>query len=289
MFIRGIHHALFDAAGNEGAAAGGSTGGAPNGDGGAAGSGAAPAASGNPSALAAGATEKHFIPEKYHVKTAEGAIDLEASSRKLGEAYGHLSARMGTGDVRPKTVDEYTIAVPDSLKGKWEPKQDPAMNEFLKEAHAAGYTQKQIDLAMNRYMEIAPQLVEGGRKLSAEDCVTALRSEWKTDEQYKAEVGKAHKAAMAYGGEDAQGLIADYGNDPRVIRMLNRIGGEIREDKPLNPGGGMQGGETIESLVASEAYRNPKHADHASVSNKIRAFFEAKAAADAKANGAMVM
>jgi len=302
MFLKGLFNVLCDSAGggadgggggggDAGAAAGGADGGAAGGTAPASGAAAQGAGAGADAgtALAQGAGDKHFIPEKYHVKAPDGTIDLEASSKKLGEAYGHLSARLGTGDVRPKTPDEYTVAVPDALKGKWDPKADPIMGEFLKEAHAAGYTQKQIDLAMGRYMEIAPKLVEGSRTLSADDCVADLRKEWKSEDQYKAETKKAYNAAVAYGGEDAQALIQEYGNDPRFIRMLNRIGGELGEDKAINPGAALPAGQTVEHLLDSEAYNNPKHVDHARVSKQVRDYFEAKAASDVKKSGSAIL
>lgn len=40
-----------------------------------------------------------------------------------------------------------------------------------------------------------------------------LRTEWKTDDQYKSEVGKAYKAAVGYVGDDADYIIKTYGND----------------------------------------------------------------------------
>lgn len=229
------------------------------------------------------------IPEKYQVKKEDGSLDVEASSLKLAEAYGHLEKRMGSGDVPPKTAEEYTIAVPDAVKDVFDPKTDPLMGAFLKDAHAAGLTQKQMDLVMGKYFELAPQLIDGGKQLSADECVADLKKEWKTDEQYKAEVGKAFKAAQAYGDKDAQAIINEYGNDPRIIRLLARVGGELSEDTSINPGGQLPGGQTVESLMMSEAYSNPKHADHARVSAQVQAYFDAQAKVAAKAGSAPVL
>ena len=219
------------------------------------------------------------IPEKYQVKKEDGSLDIEASSLKLAEAYGNLEKRIGTGEIPPKSAEEYQVAVPESLKDKWNPKEDPLLGEFLKDAHAAGMTQKQVDLALSRYMDIAPKLIAGASQLSAEECTTQLKAEWKTDEQYKAEVGKAYKAAVGYGGGDAEGIIKDYGNDPRIIRLLAKVGGEMGEDRSLNPGGGLPGGQSVESMMASEAYTNPKHPEHARLSKQVQEHFQRLAAA----------
>lgn len=229
------------------------------------------------------------IPEKYQVKKEDGSLDIEASSLKLAEAYGHLERRIGTGDIPPKSAEEYQITVPDALKGKWNPKEDPLLGEFLNDAHAAGMTQKQVDLVLSRYMDIAPKLVSGASQLSAEECTTQLKSEWKTDEQYKAEVGKAFKAAVGYGGGDDEGIIKDYGNDPRIIRLLARVGGEMGEDRSLNPGGGLPGGQSVESMMASEAYNNPKHPEHARVSKQVQEHFQRQAAAAEKAGATPIL
>lgn len=267
-------------------AAGSAAGGQPG-----AGSGSTGTASGT--ALEAGKGEGQgqavSIPEKYQVKKEDGSLDIEASSLKLAEAYGNLEKRIGTGDLPPKSPEEYQIAVPDALKDKWNPKEDPLLGEFLKNAHAAGFTQKQIDLAMAQYMDIAPKLVDGSRQLSAEDCTADLRQEWKSDEQYKAGVESAYKAAVAYFGKDAEAMIAEYGNDPRLIRGLSRIGAELKEDSSINPGGSLPGGQSIETLMASEAYTNPKHADHARVSKQIAEHFQRQAAAAEKAGNVPII
>lgn len=255
----------------------------------AAGSGAS--ASGQSNALAEGAQGQiPSIPEKYQVKKDDGSIDIEASSVKLAEAYGHLEKRLGTGDIPPKSANEYQIAVPDSLKEVFNPKEDQMFQEFLKSAHAEGLTQKQMDFVMGQYFEIAPRLVSGAQQLSADECTAQLKSEWKTDAQYKAEIGKAFKAATGYFGADADYIISTYGNDPRLIRGLAKIGAEMGEDRSTTPpGGAIPGGQSVESLMSSEAYTNPKHADHARVSKQIADYFQAQAAAAEKSGASPIL
>lgn len=155
------------------------------------------------------------------------------------------------------------------------------LTRFLGKAHAAGMTQAQLDMVMSAYHETAQQLVGGNRQLSEEECTADLRKDWKDDATFKGEVNKAFKAVQAYGGEDAQAILADHGNDPRLIRLLARVGGEMGEDRSINPGGTLQGGQSIESLMSSEAYTNPKHPEHAKVSQQVRAYFKAENPANA--------
>jgi hypothetical protein len=310
--MKGLKHVYMDAAtgGEGGGAATGSTpaAGAPadgaaavadssaaTGAAGASGAGGAGAAGGAGSTSGEGAGNalqdgagKVSIPEKYQVKKEDGTLDIEASSLKLAEAYGHLEKRMGSGDVPPKTADEYTFEVPEAMKDAVNLDTDPMFAEFKKQAHAKRLTQDQFDFVMGQYMERAPQLVGGAKALSAEDCVADLKAEWKTDEQYKAEVGKAYKAAVGYAGDDADYIIKTYGNDPKVIRMLNRIGAEMGEDQPA-PHGRPDTGQSIDSMMASEAYNNPKHPDHASVSKAVAAHFAVQAKEAEKSGAAPLM
>jgi len=266
-----------------GAGAGDASAGAAAGSGsgaGGAGEGAAAAAAGSVLAGAAagegGQGQAVAIPEKYQVKKEDGSLDIEASSLKLAEAYGHLEKRMGSGDVPPKTAADYQIAVPEALKDQWNPKEDAKLQDFLGKAHAAGMTQAQLDMVMSAYHETAQQLVGGNRQLSEEECTADLRKEWKDDATFKGEVNKAFKAVQAYGGEDAKAILADHGNDPRLIRLLARVGGEMGEDRSINPGGTLQGGQSIESLMSSEAYNNQKHPDHDRVSKQVGEYFKKK-------------
>lgn len=287
MFMKGIRHVFLDEA-NEGE---GGSGAAPGGVVGDATAGSTPggdaASQGSVLANAAGTEGQQQtiqIPEKYQVKKEDGVLDIEASSLKLAEAYSHLEKRLGAGDVPPKSAEDYEIAVPEAFKETFNPKEDALLSGFLNDAHAAGLTQKQMDLVMGKYFEIAPQLVAGAQKLSNDDCIAALRQEWKSDEQFNAELGKSYKALVAYAGgdEDAKHLMDNYGNDPKFIRMMSRIGAELKEDSSINPGNVLPAGQSVESLMSSEAYSNARHPDHARVSKQVADFFAKQAEAAAK-------
>jgi len=240
---------------------------------------------GESTALATGAAANLpppvVIPEKYQVKKPDGTLDIEASSLKLAEAYGHLEKRVGTGDLPPKEVGDYKIKIPEQFPD-WKPADDPKLQAFLKEAHTTGMTQKQVDVLVSKYMEIAPELVQASHKMDADACAAELKTVWKTDDQYKSEVGKAYKAAVGYFGADADAIIKEYGNDARIVRGLAKLGNEMGEDKSVNFEGKM-GQSSIDSIMASEAYNQPKHPDHVRVSTQVRQHFEKLAAIAEKA------
>lgn len=219
-------------------------GGAPAGDAGAAGgdaggaaatvlAGAAPAASAAP---AAGATPgpNDWIPEKFRVMKEDGAMDLEASARKVEEHRSHLEKRMGAGDLPPKTAAEYKLNVPDAFKELFPPEkiaEDPALKSFLDKAHAEGMTQKNVDLFLNEWFERSTALLDTKATMDAENCTNALKEVWKTDTEFKENNQAAYRAAKEYGGDQFDAILSDYGNAPRIIQLLAKVGKELGEDR----------------------------------------------------------
>ncbi|MEN6585113.1 MAG: hypothetical protein ABFE02_03550, partial [Sulfuricella sp.] len=100
---------------------------------------AAPAADLNP--LQAAVAGQVTIPEKFQVKNDDGTINHEATAMKMAESYTAAEKRIGSGEVPPKTADEYKFAVPKALEGAWDPAADPQLKDFAAKAHAAGFTQ----------------------------------------------------------------------------------------------------------------------------------------------------
>lgn len=285
MFWRIFKHVLMDQAdaGEGGGAGGGGS------EGGNAGNEGAPPAGSSVMGSGAGEATPPAIPEKYQVKKEDGTLDIEASSLKLAEAYGHLEKRMGTGDAPPKSPAEYQIAIPEALKDSWKPAEDKNLQDFLSKAHAKGFTQGQIDLALETYHTLAPNLMAGNAQLSVDECVAALRETWKTDAEYNEGVELSYKAAVAYAGEDAQALMDKYGNDPMIIKAFARIGKELGEDRSINPGSELPAGTSVDSMITSEAYNNPKHPDHAKVSKQVADYYAKKAEAASRSGQAPLM
>lgn len=179
-----------------------------------------------------------FIPEKYRVNGADGALDIAASSRKLAEAYGSLEKRIGTGDLPPKTAEEYAPKI-EAEGFDWDEfKADPEAQAFLKGAHAKGLTNSQIEYVLGQYLGHVPGLLAGNQQLDQQAAGEALRGEWKTDAEFKANLGASYRAAQVFGGE-GEGLgsfaklQAKFGNDPDFITFTARIGREMSEDTPV--------------------------------------------------------
>lgn len=299
MFIkrRRNWYVLMQEAGDGGA--GGGAGGA-GGDGGAAAAAAAAAAAsaaeggekGTPaSVLAAGATggepATDFIPDKYRVNKDDGSFDMDASARKLAEAYGNAEKRIGSGDIPPKAAAEYTVTVPDAFKETWKPEEDAGFAAFRDKAHAAGLTQKQLDVVMGQYFEMAPQLVAGAAVLDANACTSELKKTWATEADFNRNVGNAFAAATAIAGKagiEVDAIMAGpLGNNPTFLKLMAALGPELKEDQNPNGDGPLLAQDEITDLMMSEAYTNSNHKDHAKVSAQVRKYYEKKHGTEAAA------
>lgn len=211
------------------------------------------------------------IPEKFRVTGADGALDPVASAAKVAEAYRALEQRLGTGDVRPKTAADYKMPeLPEALKDL---QLDQEMhNAFREEAHKAGLSQGQFEFVMNKYLELAPQLVSGGQAVSADQTIAELKTAWGKDYQTQAANawrGLSQIATVA--GMTVEQVDAELGNSPAFNRIMAAVGAQLREDTSINTGGGASGGNGMADAAAlqqSEAFRNPRHPEHAATVQK---------------------
>ncbi|MCC7462920.1 MAG: hypothetical protein IT480_10730 [Gammaproteobacteria bacterium] len=213
------------------------------------------------------------MPTKHRVMAADGSLDVEASARKNAEAYGALEKRLGSSDVPPPSAGEYVISAPEALKDQFQP-EDPGFKEFLTAAHVTGMTQKQMDAAMGAFFNWAPKLIGASQEIDHDGCVAKLKEVWLDAAANQAGWKNAMRALSAYGGERAQALAGQYGNNPDIVWLLAQVGNEMRED--TSPQSSGQVSDDIQALMSSEAYHNPKHADHKRVSEKVSAHFAKK-------------
>ncbi|HIC7823458.1 TPA: hypothetical protein ACW7KR_000102 [Enterobacter hormaechei] len=232
--------------------------------------------SGN-SLLSTGAGEQganDWLPEKFRVMGEDGKLSIESSARKLAENYTHLEKRMGSGDAPPKTSDEYAPKV--EVEGfNWEEfKADPRMQSFMKTAHAKGITNDQMSFILGEYAQRAPELVGGAAELDSQSATTQLREVWKTDAEFKQNIGLAFRAFNSLADDGDRGRIDEIGNNPMVIRMLAKVGAEMQEDAPAGGDVNLEEQQSIRDLMKSPAYMDPKHPDHERVSAKVKAYYQ---------------
>lgn len=217
---------------------------------------------------------KDFIPEKFRVMAGE-ALDVEASARKLAESYAHLEGRVGTGELPPKTADDYAVTVPEAFKEHWE--ENDRSKAFKTEALAAGLTQKQFDFVMGKYFATATDLVGGAINNSVEAVRGNLEKAW--GDKYGDQFNAAVAAFEAYADPADKGKFDSIMTDPALAyRILAKIGPELREGGgiPVTASTGAEGEGAIKAMMLSEANTNPRHADHAATRARINDFYNKK-------------
>lgn len=219
-----------------------------------------------------GATD--WLPEKYRVVGEDGKLSIEGSARKLADAHTSLEKRLGSVGTPPKTADEYEPKV--EVEGfNWDEfKADPRMQSFMKTAHAKGITNDQMSFILGEYAQRAPELVNGAAELDSEAATTQLREVWKTDAEFKKNIGLAYRAFNSLADDADKGRMDEIGNNPMVIRMLAKVGAEMQEDAPAGGEVNLAEQQTIRDLMKSPAYRDPKHADHERVSAQVKAYYQ---------------
>lgn len=224
--------------------------------------------------LDSGAGDASWLPEKYQVKDESGALNVEQSARKLAEAHAHLEKRLGSGDAPPKTPEEYAPKV-EAEGFNWDEfKADPRMQGFMKAAHAKGITNDQMSFILGEYMQQAPALVNGAAALDADAAKAELQQTWKSDAEFNKNIGLAFRAFNQLADEGDKGRISEIGNNPIVLRLLAKMGAEMREDVPPSGEVNQEEYQGVKELMKSEAYTNPKHQDHERVAAQVRAFYQ---------------
>ncbi|MFP1031858.1 hypothetical protein ACLD0Q_15830 [Acinetobacter baumannii] len=208
------------------------------------------------------------IPEKFKVTAEDGSVDYKATVAKLSESYRGLEKRVGTGEIAPKSVDEYKIEREDFDLEAF--KADEGNKAFLEEAHKHGITNKQLDFLLSEYDKRAVDLVSNSSQIDTDTTVQTLQSEW--GDKYEANIFNAVKAARACGITDEQINDPLIGNNVAFIKMAAYFGSQMTEDKPVSNGTPVN--VDIQSLMRSEAFFNPKHPDHKSVKAQIDSYYD---------------
>lgn len=202
---------------------------------------------------------------------ADGALDMAASSQKLAEGYAAAQRRIGTGDLPPDDPSKYTFTVPEALK---EVKLDDELTSaFRTEAHKAGLTQSQYEFVMGKYFELVPGLLDGAAKVTADQARGELQQVWKSPTEFEANMSSAQRAIHAAPAELQAQIVERFGTDPVFAQFAALWGKQMREDKPT-AAAAPAAPSPADALMASEAYRNPKHPEHARVSAQVAEHFK---------------
>lgn len=214
---------------------------------------------------ASGDPAKPEVPEKF--RTAEGALNQDA----LLKSYAELEKKLGAGESPPKSPDEYKLEykLPEGVTV-----DKDAEKSFLASCHAQGMTNKQVQFVMTKYADILGAQVEA-KNATKEETVAGLKTAW--GEKYDENMTLARKAFAAIADEADRAELQKQGNNSAFIRMLAKIGANLKEDNPPIGNPLPSGSEDeIQSLMRSPAYWDSKQPDHLTVKAKVEAFHKAK-------------
>lgn len=234
------------------------------------------AAPGTPAATtAAGTTDEYgWLPEKFRVKDGD-AINFNASAQKLGEAYGSLEKRFGSGDLRPADPTGYKFDQ-TVLGGNFDSAQflaAPGIDGFMKQVHELGFTDKQLNFMVGELIQATPTEAANVAGLTAEQAQTALREIWNEPAVFNRNMTAANTAARALLKDDYAPFINRYGNDPAVVKLLALVGSEMSEDALRLAGQVTLSPDSVQELMNSDAYFDPNHPDHKRVAGQVRDYF----------------
>lgn len=208
------------------------------------------------------------VPEKFHVKGADGKVDTEATLLKQAESYTSLEKLKG--QTAPATASDYTFMPPEEFKDL---KLDDAMSaNFREQAHKAGLSQSQYEFVMSSYLSLVPEVLNSVVQATAAEARQELSKVWASPATFEANINNAARAVSVLPESIREEVQARFGRDPLFIQAVSHYGAEMREDRsPVNADGSNGGGETLDQIMAHPAYSNPKDPQHAAISARAQA------------------
>lgn len=208
------------------------------------------------------------IPDKFKVISEDGTVDYKSTLNKMNESYSFLEKKVGTGEVAPKSDEDYAVEREGFDFNEF--KADESNKAFLKSAHAHGITNKQLGFLLSEYDKRAVDLVSNTSQISTDDVVSSLQTEWGAT--YQDNMFSAMRACQAAGITQEQINDPSIGNNVAVIKALAYFGSQIKEDKASNIGVPVQ--EDIQTLLRSDALHDPRHPEHLATKARIDAYYQ---------------
>jgi len=224
----------------------------------------------DPAALA----ESYVNLEKY----AGGAVRIPGESATKDEIAA-FNEKLGV----PKDIGGYglkyeDLKVPDSIKGKFD---EDAFGNFLTWAHSEGFTKKQVQKMVDRFVQTQQRdddaVAQAGAR-SADEALVEIKKEWgSTTGRNLALVQRGVKEF--FGPEFASWLEeTGAGNDPRFLKGALRTFQPMMEDGLIsgeNLGTSRADAEAeIKKLQASDEYKSKDRNVRLPVIERIRALSE---------------
>ncbi len=193
---------------------------------------------------------------------------MAATLAKITESYTNLEKAKS---LAPTAPTDYTFTPPEEFKDLV--LDDATSTAFREKIHKAGMSQAQYELVMNEYLAEVPKILNAAAKLQADEARDVLSKHWKGDALADG-IAAADRAIQGAPADVRDAAWEKFGRDPDFIRFAAHYGQQMAEGKSPVTADGTTSGETVDTLMASDAYRNAKHPDHAEVSKKVQGFYK---------------
>ena len=202
---------------------------------------------------------------------APGLTRIPASDDE--EGMSALFNKLG----RPDEVAGYEV--PEVLMGDGKPlNQDAYSDAFKEHAHKIGISKSQFAETLKWFGDRQVAAVEDAQTKAAETLAT-LKGEW--GDSTDARMQRVNAFVQDQGGEEALAAMGELGNNPVVLKMLDKMAESMLEEGSLGRQGAQGDAATktaieddIATLKGNEAFMDRKHADHKRTIERVNALYE---------------
>jgi hypothetical protein len=118
----------------------------------------------------------------------------------------------------PHDADGYTV--PEIEGHTWDDRQRGEIGDFLQDAHAAGFTQAQIDLALSALARSNLKLAEASSSSSSSDG-RAQETAKTTEEALRKQWGRSYRQNRTLANQEAMAIWGDHAPDVANIRLAD--------------------------------------------------------------------
>lgn len=233
-----------------------------------------------PAVTTPGADPWAGVPEKHRVFTGEGdarTLDAQATLAKVAHAYTSLESKLGAP--APASAAEYKLNLSEEVAAVLPAETlaaNPGFQEFMGKMHAAGFSQAQVDVAVQELVTQGLALQETRAQATFDQCRSALQEHWTTDADFNANLGNFARALTTFAGQEGAATLGErYGNDPDFVRLMAMVGRELGEDQghpTLQPV--MSETDLAKLMVAGGPYWTPTHPEHEHYKAQVAAYHE---------------
>lgn len=185
--------------------------------------------------------QKTEFPKKF--LKADGTPDYD----KLAKSYLGLEKKLGAKPFVPaQSADEYEWQPPEDAV----PLDDARVAEFKAQALAKGFTTEQYKFVMDSHNAVIKSMLDTVG-WSAEKADATLKKEWGSDFQANVKAAQVGFSEFAPSSADPNDPVW---NHPEVMKLLARMGSEVREDSLSGVGTPGGAGESVQEQI--NALRN---------------------------------